>query len=145
MFRYRFLYRAYIPIRSRAPEASHSPGCLYSRSQKVGIQPSCNPKAKRRRTPPKYHPTSTVVFFGVNYYTIWSYSLLQPLLESAISWQESRASVSLSAEDGRLDLPVLNLFMYLDLQNGQNNGPSTAYSLYFGILGHCFWLFWRSR
>ena len=26
----------------------------------------------------------------------------------------------------------------LDLQNGQNNGPCTAYTLYFGILGNCF-------
>ena len=33
----------------------------------------------------------------------------------------------------------------LDLQNGQNNGPFTAYTLYFGILGHYFGLFWRSR
>ena len=30
-----------------------------------------------------------------------------------------------------------------DLQNGQNNGPYTAYTLYFGILGHHFGLFWR--
>ena len=26
--------------------------------------------------------------------------------------------------------------LYLNLQNGQNNGPYTAYTLYFGILGH---------
>ena len=34
---------------------------------------------------------------------------------------------------------------YLDLQNGQHNGPYTAYTLYLGILGHYFGLFWRSR
>ena len=34
---------------------------------------------------------------------------------------------------------------YLDLQNCQNNGPYTAYSLYFGILGHHYGLFWRCR
>ena len=33
----------------------------------------------------------------------------------------------------------------LDNQNGQNNGPYTAYSLYFKLLGHYFELFWRSR
>ena len=37
------------------------------------------------------------------------------------------------------------MYIYLDLQNGQNNGPYTAYTLYFGILGHYFGLFWRSR
>ena len=34
---------------------------------------------------------------------------------------------------------------HLDLQTGQNNGPFTACTLYFGILGHYFGLFWRSR
>ena len=27
---------------------------------------------------------------------------------------------------------------YLDLQNGQNNGPCTTYTLCFEIVGHCF-------
>ena len=34
---------------------------------------------------------------------------------------------------------------YLDLQNGENHGPYTAYTLYFGMLDHYFGLFWRSR
>ena len=34
---------------------------------------------------------------------------------------------------------------YLDLQNGQNNGPYAACTLYFGILGRYFGLFWRFR
>ena len=34
---------------------------------------------------------------------------------------------------------------YLDLQNGQNNGPYTAYTLHSGIMGHYPGLFWRSR
>ena len=33
---------------------------------------------------------------------------------------------------------------YLDLHNGQYNGPCTASSLYFQILGHYFGLFWSS-
>ena len=35
--------------------------------------------------------------------------------------------------------------VYLDLQNGQNNGPYTAYTLCFGILGINLGSFWRSR
>ena len=34
---------------------------------------------------------------------------------------------------------------YLNLQNCQNNGLYSAYTLYFGILGRSFGLFWRSR
>ena len=34
---------------------------------------------------------------------------------------------------------------YLDLQHGQQNGPYTAYTLYFGILDHYFGLSCRSR
>ena len=40
---------------------------------------------------------------------------------------------------------LLIVVMYLNLQNGQNNGPHTAYTLYFGILSKYFGLFWRSR
>ena len=42
-------------------------------------------------------------------------------------------------------LRKVGTWMYLDLQNGQNNGPCTAYTLCFGILGHYFGLVWRSR
>ena len=31
--------------------------------------------------------------------------------------------------------------VFLDLQNAQNDRPSVAYTLYFGILGHKFWHF----
>ena len=34
---------------------------------------------------------------------------------------------------------------YLDLQKGLNNGPYTDYTLCFGIFGHYFGFFWRSR
>ena len=37
------------------------------------------------------------------------------------------------------------LDVHLDLQNCQNNGPYTDYTLCFEILGHYFGLFWRSR
>ena len=47
------------------------------------------------------------------------------------------------AESGVVDDTQLQC---LDLQNGQNKGPYTAYTLYFGILVRFFFgLFWRSR
>ena len=42
-----------------------------------------------------------------------------------------------------------SLYLYLQgnacFKMAKNNGPCTAYSLYFSILGHYFGLFWRSR
>ena len=41
--------------------------------------------------------------------------------------------------------PHASYGQYLDLQNAQNHGPHTACTLCFGILGHYFGHFWRSR
>ena len=39
----------------------------------------------------------------------------------------------------------IDMYIYLDLPNAQNKGPYTADTLYFGILGHYFGHFWRSK
>ena len=57
-----------------------------------------------------------------------------------------RATLRSEASPGVTQLGLVQSeAMYLNLQNGQNNGPYTVFTLYVGILGHSFGLFWRSR
>ena len=81
-----------------------------------------------------------MVWYGIiRYSLVWYMSILYTyyiILQYSLVWygilQYDRASVG-----GPLRPTWTS-------QRAQNNGPNTAY-LYFGLLGHSFGLFWRSR
>ena len=72
--------------------------------------------------------------------------LVSCLLSGLRYWRKSLhgyLDLQKSPNDG--PYTAYTLYFGILVQKSPNNGPYSAYTLYFGISGHYSWLFWRSR